>query len=230
MAANIRFVTKQQVIHSLLELNSQVIAALHRDGVGYDRVIYVTIDSAGSSSAVMLNMLRDRGNLARKGVIFLDSRDAIGIQEATSKLRRGALIYVDDFVGTGKQFTRSRTRAAEYVVGAFSEFLLLPCICEEALPKMSEAGVVPLAGFIHEKSARPLRAECNDLSADSRKGLVNLAAEKFKGRRIALGFDGLATNVVLYRNAPNTTPLLFRGNLRQAPIRGIVPRWDDLDR
>ena len=31
---------------------------------------------------------------------------------------------------------------------------------------------------------------------------------------MSLGFGGVASNVVLYRNAPNTTPLLLRGNLR----------------
>ena len=212
------------VAQLLLELNSKVLTELRRDGVDHDRVIYVTTDSAGSSSGVMLNMLRDRGNLERKGVRFLDSRDATGIQETTTKLGRGALIYVDDFAGTGKQFARSRTHAAEYVVGAFSEFFLLPCICEEALSMVEEAGVVPLAGFVHERSARPLLAECNDLSAGCREGLVKLSQEKFRRRGISLGFSGLATNVVLYRNAPNTTPLLFRGNLRQDPIRGIVPK------
>ena len=221
--------TKQEVIQSLLELNSRAIAALRKDGVGYERVIYVTTDSAGSSSGVMLNMLRDRGNLERKGVKFLDSRDARGIRATTTELGHGALIYVDDFAGTGKQFTRSRKRAAEYVVGTFSEFLLLPCICEEALDKVAGSGVVPLAGFMHGKSDRPLRAECSDLSEDRREALINLSVEKFGDRSVSLGFDALATNVVLYRNAPNTTPLLFRGNLRQAPIRGIVPRWDDLD-
>ena len=229
LATGIRFVTRQEVVQSLLELNSRVIAALRKDGVGYDRVIYVTTDSAGSSSGVMLNMLRDRGNLERKGVKFLDSRDARGIREMTTELGHGALIYVDDFAGTGKQFTRSRTRAAQYVVGTFSEFLLLPCICEEAIDRVAGSGVVPLAGFTHEKSDRPLRAECSDLSADCREALINLSVEKFRDRRVSLGFDGLATNVVLYRNAPNTTPLIFRGNLRQTPIRGIVPRWDDLD-
>ena len=63
-----KVVTKREVIQSLLELNSRVIAALRKDGVGYERVIYVTTDSAGSSSGVMLNMLRNRGNLERKGV------------------------------------------------------------------------------------------------------------------------------------------------------------------
>ena len=133
MAAKIRFVTKQEAVGKLLELNSQVLTALNQDGVDHGRVIYVTTDSAGSSSGVMLNLLRDRGNLERKGAKFLDSKDAIGIQEMTAKLGRGALIYIDDFAGTGKQFIRSRRNVAEYVVGTFSEFFLLPCICEEAL-------------------------------------------------------------------------------------------------
>ena len=229
MAAKIRFVTKQEAVGKLLELNSQVLTALNQDGVDHGRVIYVTTDSAGSSSGVMLNLLRDRGNLERKGAKFLDSKDAIGIQEMTAKLGRGALIYIDDFAGTGKQFIRSRRNVAEYVVGTFSEFFLLPCICEEALSKITGSGVEARAGIIHNKAARPLLEDCTDLPVNRREGLVKLSKEIFRSQSMSLGFGGVASNVVLYRNAPNTTPLLLRGNLRQTPIRGVVPRWDDLD-
>ena len=102
-------------------------------------------------------------------------------------------------------------------MGTFSEFLLLPCICEEALDKVAGSGVVPLAGFTHGKSDRPLRAECSDLSADRREALINLSVDKLGGSPCVPGFRRPGPNVVLYRNAPNTTPLLFRGNLRQAP-------------
>ena len=230
MAARIRFVTKEECIKLLVALNAEVLSALRPDGVNYDNIIYITTDAPASSSSVMLNLLRDRENLERKGATFIDSRNADGIREVTTRIGRGALIYVDDFAGTGKQFTRSRNHVAQYVIGTFSEFFLLPCMCEEALSKIEASGVVARAGLIHYKAERPLLEECGDLPPGRRKMLVKLSKEKWGHWKTSLGFDGLATNVVLYRNAPNTTPLLFRGNLRQTPIRGILPRWDDLNR
>ena len=34
--------------------------------------------------------------------------------------------------------------------------------------------------------------------------------------------------VVLYRNAPNTVPVMLRGNVNQKPYFGIFPRTIDL--
>jgi hypothetical protein len=46
--------------------------------------------------------------------------------------------------------------------------------------------------------------------------------------KFGLGYKGLATMVVLYRNAPNTVPVMLRGNVNQKPYFGIFPRWIDL--
>ena len=43
-----------------------------------------------------------------------------------------------------------------------------------------------------------------------------------------LGYGGLATMVVFYRNAPNTVPVILRGNVKQKPWVGILPRTTDL--
>ncbi len=228
LAANLRFVSKQETIKSVVELNREVLRALNADGVTIERVIYMTTDSAGSSSGVILNLLRDHENLERRGAKFLHSSDVNGIREKTMQLRAGAIVYVDDFAGTGRQFTRSREAVANEVVGAFSEFFLLPCICEEAHSKISALGVEPCASIVHKKSDRPLLEQSRLLSPEQRQGLLALSSSYWGRPKISLGFMGLATNVVFYRNAPNTTPLIFRGHLGQKPLWGIVPRFDDL--
>ena len=227
LVANLRFVSEKETIRHLVELNNEILCALRKDGIGIQNVIYVSTDKAGSSSGVMLNLLRDNANLERRKAKFLHSGEGINIQKLTIKLGSGAIVYVDDFAGTGKQFMRSRKSVAEFVAGAFSEFLLLPCICEEAYSRIEAAGIKPQIAFVHKKSERPLLDDCNFLGRRQRERLVTLSHEIW-GRANALGFDRMATNVVFYRNAPNTTPLIFRGNLGQRPKHGIVPRYDDL--
>lgn len=229
LAANLRFISEEETISALLELNRGILRELVADGVGMRSVIYVETDSAGSSSGVMLNLLRDRANLERRGACFLHARDANGIREATRKVRSGAIIYVDDFSGTGRQFSRSREAVADEVEGSFSEFFLLRCICEEARVRVGELGVEPHARIVHAKSERPLLGECAFFSPESRERLGALARCHWPARVNTLGFGGLATNVVFYTNAPNTTPLILRGHRGQAPLRGIVPRFDDLE-
>ena len=135
----------------------------------------------------MLNLLRDRAHLERQGATLLNSGEGEAIHKATMKLKSGAIIYVDDFAGTGKQFVRSRRHVAEYIVGTFSEFFLIPCICEEALLKCKEAGVETRFGFVHKRSQRPLLQECEFLPHDRREEIVALSRETFGKQKIITG-------------------------------------------
>ena len=226
LAANLRFLSETETTSWLVGLNNGVLERLRDDDIDISSVIYVSTDTPGSSSGVMLNLVRDHANLERRRAIFLHHTEAGKIQKTTMRLKRGAIVYVDDFAGTGKQFMRSRKNVAEYVVGAFSEFLLLPCICEEAKERIEQAGVETQSGFVHHRSERPLLNGSDLLDRNAREEIIALSEEQW-GRRVALGFDGLATNVIIYRNSPNTTPLLFRGHIGQEPRLGIVPRFDE---
>ena len=228
LVAKFQFVSEEETARHLVELNRKVLNALKEDGLSEKNVIYIATDTAGSSSGVMLDLLRRRANLERAGAKFLHSGEGEAIQRKTMQLQNGAIIYVDDFAGTGKQFSRSRKRVAEYITGGFSEFFLVPCICEEAIEQCKKIGVQVESGLVHMRRQRPLHSESVFFSSEKRNELLRICREKIGAGKPVLGFNGLATNVVLYRNAPNTTPLVFRGNLGQQPVHGILPRFDDL--
>lgn len=220
------FITEEQTRSAIVTLNEKIIEKLDTDGIRPEQIIYIQIDKAGSSSPVMLNMLRDAANLSRRGFKFIDSRDIMGLQELTSVINTGAIIYVDDFSGTGKQFTRNREWVAPFILGNFSEFFLAPCMCEEAVNRISTAGVALSYQITHFKRERPLHPECAILENSIKEELRGICHEI--SPKAGLGFEKLATMVVLYRNAPNSVPLLLRGSLGQDPYIGIFPRSDDL--
>lgn len=226
LLSKVIFITEEQTKSALVTLNKKIIEKLDADGIKPEQIIYVQIDEAGSSSPVMLNMLRNTANLSRRGFNFTDSRDIIRLQELTSGINTGAIIYVDDFSGTGKQFTKNRRWVAQYILGNFSEFFLIPCICEEAVNRISRVGVALYYQITHLKSERPLHSECTILEDSIKDELRGICREI--NPATGLGFEKLATMVVLYQNAPNTIPLLFRGSLGQDPYIGIFPRSDDL--
>jgi hypothetical protein len=220
------YVSEEETTNRLLSLNSVILNRLEKDGLSPNNIIYIQIDSAGSSSAAMLNKLRDAARLERKGCRFLDSKDIPMISEVTDALGEGAIIYIDDFIGTGRQFSRSQKRVREYVVGNFSEFLVAASICEEALSILDEIGVEVSKEFIHYKNERPLHEECTILNREEKENLVRICGEIHPQE--GLGFKRLATMVVLYRNSPNTVPLILRGSLNQNPYKGILPKTTDL--
>lgn len=226
MLQHINFISAKETESLLLaqyEILSQKLVAA---GISAGQVIYVSFDAAGSSSGVMLNRLRDKANLARKGSRLVHSNDGDKMTKFSNEIGRGAVVYVDDFSGSGRQFKRNRNAIFPFIVGNFSEFFLAACICEEALEVLDALGVGAMPGIVHYKKDRPLHGESSLLDSEQRQELIQLCRGIHP--RQGLGFRKLATMVVLDRNAPNTTPLLFRGSLHQTPVKGIFPRWDDL--
>jgi hypothetical protein len=226
LVSRIKYFSEADVRRALVRQNAALLKKLQGSGVGLDRVIYVQVDEAGSSSPVMLNILRDAVGLDRSEAHFLDSRDVFGLNDLTNALGAGAIIYVDDFIGTGNQICRSRDFSAEYVVGNFSEFVLAPAICEEAYYEFGPRGITAYADHLHSKADRPLHENGTLLPEEVRERLRRycLAMDP----RWGLGYKQLATMVVMYRNSPNTTPMLFRGSRDQQPLAGLFPRVTDL--
>lgn len=220
------YVSENKTRDLLVQRNAVLLARLARSGIPLKKVVYVQIDDAGSSSAVMLNMLKEAALLERKQCTFLDSKNIQGLHDMTYKLGEGAIVYVDDFIGSGDQFCRSRDFAAQFILGTFSEFLLCACICEEALYPLGARGIEACPGLLHSINERPLHEFSSVLDPESKERLLELSNKM--SRKGNLGYKQLASMVVFYRNSPNTVPWLLRGNVKQQPYVGILPRTTDL--
>lgn len=223
---NVIYFSEQDTKSILVHQNKVLMANLAKAGLPPKKLIYLQTDDAGSSSPMMLGMLRNAAGLEQQGCKMLDGRDLLGINNTTKKLEEGALIYVDDFVGTGDQFCKARTFAMQNVVGSFSEFLLVPSICEEGYVRLTDLGVTVYSGHIHAKAERPLHENSHLMQGAARDRLIAICKEIRP--RIGLGYESLATMVVLYRNAPNSIPAILRGSDKQAPFYGLFPRFKDL--
>lgn len=220
------YLSKEKTLSKLVELNSGLLGRLRREGIAVGSVVYISTGDAGSSSHIMLGMLRDTMNLERAGAQLLVSSNFRKLIELTSEGRVGAIIYVDDFTGSGRQFSRDHREVAQWIATGIPEFLIVPVICEEGHEVVVGLGVEPVVGMIHRKLERPLHPYCNEVPEGVKSSLYAIFEDAIgiKG----LGFGELATMVVFYRNAPNSMPLLFRGTIGQKEYRGIFPRWDDL--
>ena len=222
----VEYLTEREVKKVLVEQNETLLKKLQADGIPPKNIIYVSIDKAGSSSAVMLNILRDACHLERRGFHLLDSRDVLGISKISSEIDQGAIIYVDDFSASGGQFCESRDFVFQNLIGTFAEFFLVTCICEEAFYKLAERRVEARTGHVHAKAERPLHDQGTILQHEKKERMREVCLEVDK--KGGLGYSSLATNVVLYRNSPNTVPVLLRGTKGQDRMIGVFPRTDDL--
>lgn len=223
---NIYYFSEARTQKILVSQNAALMKRLVNAGLTPKKFIYVSVHDAGSSSPVMLNLLRDAAGLERLGCKFVDCRDSMRLNKTMNEVGVGALIYVDDFIGTGNQFCAERDFAAKSFIGTFSEFLIAPSICEEAYYQIGCRGIEAFTGHVHYKAERPLH-ENSSIFAGAEKERMELVC-KGVNNKFGLGYQRMATMVVLYRNAPNTVPAVLRGSLNQTPFFGIFPRTTDL--
>jgi len=215
-----------QVKQLLIQQNAALMTMLHDAGLPPENLIYVQVDDAGSSSPVMLNILRDSMGLEQRGCHLLDAKDVLGIVQRTNALGRGAVIYVDDFVGSGSQLCTARDFVAKNIGGTFSEFALAAAICEEGLARLATRGVEAYSGHLHSKVDRPLHANSPLFDRETKRRLIEIC--NTIDPNLGLGFLDGAVMVVLYRGPPDNVPIIFRGSADQIPYIGLFPRYADL--
>jgi hypothetical protein len=220
------YLTESTVKQILVEQNDLILRRLIGAGLQPHQIIYMQVHEAGSSSPVMLNMLRDTARLEQRGFSFLDAKDERGIADLTNLFAEGAIIYVDDFIGSGDQLGEERDFAMQYAVGNFAEFVLVPSICEEGLSALEQRGIEVFSGHVHKKVERPLLHDSNIFDRDVRGRLRDLC--NVIDKKMALGHRNMAAMVVLYRNSPDNIPVLLRGNAHQKPYVGVFPRTTDM--
>jgi len=225
LLGRVQYISEGRAEDLLMRLNESLLSRLRASGIPERNVIYVQMHDPGSSSGVMLNMVRDACRLQRRGCWFIDSKNVRDLHEVTTQLETGAIVYVDDFCGSGHQFSDVRDFLADHIVGAFPEFFLLLSICEEAIYELGKRGVEAVSGPVHSKADRPLHPNSTLLDPVLKRRLVDICREI--DRAGGLGYRGLATMVVTYRNAPDTVPVILRGNVSQDFV-GILPRTTDL--
>jgi hypothetical protein len=223
------YYSEEKVDIFLKEKNQELLDKLNKEGFDGNKVIYMTLDDAGSSSQVILSKLKNFGHLERKKCKFLYSQDIIKINTVVKNIGSGAIVYVDDFAGTGNQFCEERDRIVDNIplVSNFSEFFLAVCVCEEAKKQLDERGIEIITDHIHTISERVLHPENKDniFTIKERERLIKLSSQI--NPKKPLGYSNLASMVVMYRNAPNNTPVILRGNIGQNKFVGVLPRTTD---
>jgi hypothetical protein len=220
------YVTEEETRQILVSLNNSLLQRLNGAGIRPSEVVYVQVHDPGSSSPVILNILKDYAQLERQGCHLVDSKDAVGFARLFGTIDGGAIVYVDDFAGTGNQFCSVRDVLAPLIPTTFAEFVIMPAMCEEAYGRLATRGIEPYTRFVHSKGDRPLLDASTILDLDTRSLLRSLCAQIVPP--LGLGYEGIASNIVFYRNAPNTIPAILRGARGQQPYAGLFPRTNDV--
>jgi hypothetical protein len=223
---NVVYFSQDKTKRTLIKLNDQLMRRLADDGFPAKKIIYVSFDQTASSSHIMLGMLRDNAALLQRGCNLCDSKNTRELKDLTDRLEDAAVVYIDDFIGSGRQFCESRDFTMQYIFANVSEFMLAPSVCEEGKAVLEERGIEVVTDRVHLKSDRALQETSTFMKGEQRARAIEVCQKI--NPKMALGVDGMATMVVFYRNSPNQIPALLRGNKNLKPFRGLFPRTTDL--
>lgn len=223
---NVVYFSEDRTKRTLVKLNEALLKRLADDGFPAKKIIYVSFDQTASSSHMMLGMLRDNAALLQRGCNLCDSNNIRELKALTDRLEEVAIVYIDDFIGSGRQFCVSRDFTMQHIFAKVSEFMLAPSVCEEGRTALEDRGIEVIADQIHLKTDRALLEDCLFMNAADRARAIELCQSI--NPKMPLGVDRMATMVVFYRNSPNQIPALLRGNKDLKPFRGLFPRTTDL--
>lgn len=223
---NVIYFSEDRTKRTLVKLNEQLMKRLADTGFPAKKVIYVSFDQTASSSHIMLGLLRDNAALLQRGCNLCDSKNTRDLKELTDRLQDAVIVYIDDFIGSGRQFCESRDFTMQHIFANVSEFILAPSVCEEGKVALEERGIEVVTDSIHMKSDRALQESSAFMKPKDRERVIEICNKV--NPKMALGVDGMATMVVFYRNSPNQIPSILRGNKNLKPFRGLFPRTTDL--
>ncbi|HWD37966.1 MAG TPA: hypothetical protein VG944_03905 [Fimbriimonas sp.] len=189
-------------------------------------IIVAPANMVGTSSNFVFEGVREAIGSEFPGVQF----HLNGPSEArkfTSLKNGAAVIFLDDFVGTGDQFLKSFRAWSDALGGRGARFVLIAAVaCEEGKEKIEDKGALVQAPVIHTRGERLWQYCHENVGEDQMKRFAVLACELRTTQ--PFGHRNGGSMVVLSRNRPNNVSILFRGTDGQRIWYGLFPRSDQL--
>jgi hypothetical protein len=215
-------------LNGLLQaLHLHVIARLSTDGIiSPDRIFFIPGGGAGKSAGAIATSYRRVNNLANASFNFTDLSQLTGVRfiEESNGLKN-AYVFLDDFIGTGDQFS-------DFWNDTLSQFLPPTAEMYFATALSSDTGHEYIEKYTPFKviSVNYLQEQEFLLSHPDFDGSERTIIEDYCNRvkNLALGHGDLAVLIAFAYGPPDNTVAVLRGDKKQRSFKGILPRFDDL--
>lgn len=186
-------------------------------------VYVVKASEEGDSSEEMLSFFEDVAN-ERNLSLTIFRGSVLDLRKLVARNAYSIVVFVDDYIGTGKQFASSYAAWKSALTGTtITKILFTVVACEEAVSKFSELGVTLEYKYLHRSSER-FQAWCKLRDPD---GVLQSYALEIHSK-IPYGFANSGSLVVVFRNSNNNMPFLLRGTKGQRVWMGLFPRKDQI--
>lgn len=215
-------------LHILLkDLHKDIRTQLASEGFRkLEDFVFVPVGETGESGQEILTRYRninkiDRTNARLAQVVELQQL----LFDLASANRSAALVFLDDFVGTGKKVTDFWNDVlSQHISPSQSMYLGVAVACRQGLEKIqaeTPLRVIP----VHIVQPRYFLDTTNRFTAVE-KALITEYCERVGNPSLGVGKLGLMLAFV--HGCPNNVLSILRGSKRQRQWKGILPRYEDL--
>jgi hypothetical protein len=224
---NTQFYDTQRIQRLMADLHGQVKVQLANDGFRtLENVAFLALGRVGESGHEIFTRYRNINRLYRTPAMLPQLLELQQILfEAEAESRDLALVFLDDFIGTGRQVTDYWNEVLSQMIRPTQPlYLATIAACPDGIDKIvreTPFQVIP-AHIVQNRHLFPL----SDLFTDPEKATITDYCETVGNPPMGIG--GLGAMLAFAHGCPNNAVAILRGSKSQRHWRGILPRFDDL--
>jgi len=215
-------------MHSLTglmrSLKETIDAQINLEPVERSSVFYVPLGRLEESGSDIVRRFRNANRLHSQKSQF---KEVIELQDVLIKVQSPVFVFMDDFVGTGKQVSDTWRDSLSQVVPEFIPmYLAVVAAFKEGIKKI-EAETPLRVLCVHPLGTRVQLMESAFLVLSKHeKATVKAYCDKAGNQPLGFGDRGLLVSFAY--GTPNNTISVIRGSKGQDPWLGLLPTWEDL--
>lgn len=206
------------------DLHQLILAQLRRDNIPWNDVYFVALGGAGDSGQEVTRRYRDVNRVQKVKLRLVPELQKL-VYDASKKRVQLALVFLDDFIGSGKQVSDYWKDVLSQLVSISPRpAMYVGCYvaCEQGVAKVRET---PLRVInVHYVPDRLFLARSNAFNNDEKR-VIRGYCDKVGNKPQDVYLELM---LAFAHGAPNNTLSVLRGSKGQRPWRGILPRFDDL--
>jgi hypothetical protein len=188
------------------------------------RIMFLPLGRPGDSGQVMMANYRNVNRLDRSRITERVDLPKL-VFEAAKQKQRLALVFLDDFVGSGRQVCNYWNEMLSQLVGPGPlTILAAPVVTHDGANRIQNNTPIAVVGAHYVPPAAVLSA--TDRFSDGEKNKLKSYCQR--AGNMPLGFFDMGLLLAFTHGAPNNTLAAIRGSKRQTPWFGILPRYEDL--
>ncbi len=204
-------------------LHKLVVEEVNGVGISAKKTVYVPMGAAGESGH-MIAYRYERANRLSGGKVV----DLLNVPRVIHERKGVAIVFLDDFVGTGAQAVSYwNDRVKDVVPGNIPLFYAVLVGCQGGAKNVEGNTPLRVVCSHYLTEDRILGStKCNRFSLAGRAALLRYCRQA--RRKNPLGYGALGVLVSFQHGTPSNAPSILRGSPRQHPWLGVLPRTEDL--